>query len=192
MSKLKKITRRSFMIGSGLVAGGVAFGAYKVATPHANPLLAELREGEAAFTPFIKITADAVTLITPHTDVGHGVQTAQALLIAEELDIDLDKVTLSFGAPDPAYYNTALADEAVPFQSADDSLAARSARGAAGAAFKLLGLMVTGGSSSVPDSYEKLRMAGAVARETLKKAAADQTGQPVSALQTKTGRGRFA
>lgn len=187
MSNLKKITRRSFMIGSGLVAGGVAFGTYKVATPHANPLLAELREGEAAFTPFIKITADAVTLITPHTDVGQGVQTAQALLIAEELDIDLDHVTLSFGAPDPAYYNTALADEAVPFQSADDSLAARSARGAAGAAFKMLGLMVTGGSSSVPDSYEKLRMAGAVARETLKKAAADQTGQPLSALQTKQG-----
>ena len=60
MSKLKKITRRSFMIGSGLVAGGVAFGAHKVATPHANPLLAELREGEAAFTPFIKITADGL------------------------------------------------------------------------------------------------------------------------------------
>lgn len=52
---------------------------------------------------------------------------------------------------------------------------------------KFLGMQVTGGSSSVPDGYEKLRMAGAVARETLKKAAAQKTGIAIEQLKTANG-----
>lgn len=43
--------RRVFLIGSGVVAGGVAFGVYRVRQPHTNPLLPLLDEGEAAITP---------------------------------------------------------------------------------------------------------------------------------------------
>ena len=43
---------------------------------------------------------------------------------------------------------------------------------------KVLGLQLTGGSSTVPDMYDRLRVAGAVARETLISAAAAQSGEP--------------
>ena len=62
-----------------------------------------------------------------------------------------------------------------------------STRGVMDVLMKFLGMHVTGGSSSVPDAYQKLRTAGAVARETLKKAASDKTGVPVSRLKTARG-----
>ena len=56
-----------------------------------------------------------------------------------------------------------------------------------GAVIKVLGAQVTGGSTSVPDSFDKLRQAGAVARETLKAAAAEETGLEISQLRTERG-----
>src|SRR5262249_51852083 len=52
---------------------------------------------------------------------------------------------------------------------------------------KQSGLQQTGGSSTVPDTYEKLRIAGAVARETLKAAAAKRSGVPVADIRTQSG-----
>ncbi|SDE47149.1 xanthine dehydrogenase family protein molybdopterin-binding subunit [Kordiimonas lacus] len=187
MGKIKTYTRRAFLVGSAAVIGGVAFGFYMVKKPHANPLLKDLKDGEAALTPWVKIDAEGVTLIAPHADIGQGVRSMQAMLIAEELDVDPLAVNVSPGDPAPAYYNTALATEAVPFMSTDDSFAAETMRDVMGGVIKLMGAQVTGGSSAVPDSFDKLRLAGAVARETLKKAASQQSGVPVSALKTEGG-----
>lgn len=189
MGRLKTIARRSFLIGSAAIVGGVAFGAYVVRKPHANPLLDNLAEGEASFNPYVKISADGITLITPHADLGQGAQHMQALLIAEEMDLepDLDQFETDFGAPDPAYYNTAFADEGVPFMSRDDSGMADTMRTAVGYVIKTLGVQATGGSTSVPDSMDKLRLAGAIARETLKQAAAQSTGSDVGDLTTDSG-----
>lgn len=188
MGRLKTIGRRSFLIGSATVLGGVAFGTFMAARPHENPLAQGLGEGEATFNPFVKLTSDRITLIAPHADIGQGVQSAQAALIAEELDIDVDQAELSFGDPSPAYYNTAFAEEGVPFMSFDTSGIAETARDIAGGVIKLIGLQGTGGSTSMPDQYDKLRMAGAVARETIKAAAAKRTGVPVNQLKTEKGK----
>ncbi|MEO1251058.1 MAG: molybdopterin cofactor-binding domain-containing protein [Pseudomonadota bacterium] len=182
-----KVARRTFIIGSAAIAGGVAFGYYAINRPHKNPLLDDLEPGEAAFNPWVKITPEAVVLIAPHADLGQGVRSMQAALIAEELDLDWGDFVVSPGEPSPAYYNRALADMAAPFLSTDRSVPAELTRGAMGALFKLLGAQVTGGSSSVPDSYETLRLAGAVARETLKKAAAKREGVRVADLTTEKG-----
>lgn len=187
MGRLKTVGRRAFLIGSAAVLGGVAFGAYMVARPVDNPLAEGLAEGDATFNPYVKLTAEGITLIVPHADIGQGVQSAQAALIAEELDIELDQATLSFGEPSAAYYNTAFAEEGVPFMSFDDGSVAKTARTVLGGLVKVIGLQGTGGSSSMPDQYEKLRMAGAVARETIKAAASQQTGVPVSELTTAKG-----
>lgn len=187
MSRAGKITRRAFMIGTAAVAGGVAFGAYVVKRPHDNPLATALKEGEATFNPFVKVTADKITLIAPHADKGQGVQSAQAALIAEELDVTLDQVDISFGQPSAAYWNTAMAGEMAPFMSFDESFAARQTRSALGAVTKVIGLQGTGGSSSMPDQFDKLRSAGAVARETLKAAAAKISGVSVDQLVTENG-----
>lgn len=187
MASIGKIARRTFLVGSVAIAGGVAFGYYMYKRPHANPLLDDLVEGEAALTPWIKIDADGVTLITPHADLGQGAVSMQAALIAEELDIEFGQFNTSPGVPSPAYYNTAASSELAPFMSTDQSFQAEAVRGLYGAAVKLMGVQGTGGSSSTPDCFEKLRIAGAVARETLKVAASRKSGIPVDRLKTANG-----
>lgn len=187
MGTIAKIARRTFLIGSVAIAGGVAFGVYMYRRPGENPLLADLKDGEAAITPYVKIDSETITLITPRADKGQGAYSLQAALIAEELDVELDQVKVDPGMPSPTYYNTAIAEEGAPFMSTDESFMAESVRTVMDALMKFLGMQITGGSTTAPDGYEKLRMAGAVARETLKKAASQQSGHPVSSLKTEKG-----
>ena len=172
MANLAKITRRAALVGSVAIAGGVAFGYYAYQKPHPNPLKDDLGEGEAALTAYVKITPNGITLITPHCDIGQGVYSVQAALIAEELDLEFGQFDVSPGVPAAAYYNRAFAEEAAPYKLTDDSAPAQMTRALMGVALKFVAMQGTGGSSSVPDSFERLRQAGAVARETLKKAAA--------------------
>ncbi len=187
MSRIGTIARRTFLIGSAAVVGGVAFGYHMYKRPVANPLLDDLADGEAALTPYVRIDASGITLITPRADSGQGAYSVQAALIAEELDVDLDQIRVDPGMPSPAYYNTALSSEAAPFPSTDDGLVANSMRGVMDAMMKFLGMQITGGSTTVPDGFEKLRVAGAVARETLKAAAAQKAGVSVADLKTARG-----
>ncbi len=187
MGRLKTIARRTFLIGSAAVLGGVAFGTYLYKRPVENPLLAGLGEGEASINEYIRITADGVTLITPRADKGQGAYHVQAALIAEELDIDLDQVTVDPGPPSPAYYNTALSAEAPGFMPTDEGFAANATRTVMDAAMKIIGVQITGGSTTTADSWEKLRVAGAVARETLKAAAGVETGVDVGDMRTARG-----
>ncbi len=187
MGRVRTIARRTFLIGSVALAGGVAFGAYMVKRTPDNPLLADMKDGEAVFNPWVKIDSEKITLITPHGDKGQGVVSAQAALIAEELDVEFGQFETDFGKPSAAYWNTALAEEGVPFMATDTGIAAESLRGAMGGIVKIFGVQGTGGSTTIPDSYEKLRRAGAVARETLKLAASRKTGIAVDQLKTASG-----
>jgi isoquinoline 1-oxidoreductase beta subunit len=103
-----------------------------------------LAEGAATFNPWVLIDGERVTLITPHADKGQGVVSSQAALIAEELDIEFGQFETSFGPPSAAYWNTAMAEEAVPFRSTDEGFAAETMRDVAGGALKLLGLQAHG------------------------------------------------
>lgn len=188
MSRAGTITRRALLVGSAAIAGGVAFGVWRLRTPFANPLAEGLAEGAASFNPWVLIDAGKITLITPHADLGQGAASMQAALIAEEMDLDWGGFEISFGAPDRAYYNTAFAAEAAPVMATDESFGAGLMRGLAGAALKIaVPIQMTGGSSATADSYDKLRQAGAMARETLKLAAAQRTGVPVGELRTEAG-----
>lgn len=187
MGRIRTIARRGFLIGSAAIAGGVAFGVWRYRTPHANPLLDDLPPGAAALTPYVLITPETITLITPRADKGQGATSVQAALIAEELDVTLEQVRTDPGPPDPAYYNTALSGDAVPFRATDSGWLAEAARAVMDAPMKFLGLQITGGSTTVPDGYVKLRLAGAVARETLKAAAARRHGLDAADLRTGEG-----
>ncbi len=187
MKKVIKIARRSFLIGSASIVGGVAFGVYAYHKPGHNVLKDSLNEGEAALTPYVKITPDGIILTTPHCDKGQGAYSVQAALIAEELDVTLEDIQVDPGVPAPVYYNTAISQETVPFASTDNSLIANSVRTTMDAAMKFTGMQITGGSTTVADSYTKLRVAGAVARETLKQAASLQSNIAVEKLRTEKG-----
>lgn len=187
MSRVKKIARRTFLGGSVAVAGGVAFGVYLAKRALPNPLLGDLKPGEVALTPFVKIDAEGITLIAPRADMGQGIASMQAYLIAEELDVDPKTVRVDPGKPDAAYYNGTVTSEGMPFPAYDERWLTEKIRDVMHTPAKLMGMQITGGSTSVPDMYEKLRTAGAVARETLKLAAAKKTGIAVAQLKTEGG-----
>ncbi|MEL6817504.1 MAG: molybdopterin cofactor-binding domain-containing protein [Pseudomonadota bacterium] len=187
MSMLGTFTRRAFLVGTAGIGGAAIFGTYVVARPHENPLMEDLPDGAVAFNPWIKIDSETITLMTPHADIGQGVEHMQAVLMAEELDLDLDQFETSPGVPAAAYYNGAFADEAAETFAALLPLPATVLHAMLSPTLKLVGLQGTGGSTSAPDSWVKLRTAAASARETLKLAAAQAYDVSPAALTTKSG-----
>jgi isoquinoline 1-oxidoreductase subunit beta len=184
MGRAGRIARRSFLIGAAALTGGVAFGVWYLRQPMDNPLLAA--QG-AALNPYILINSDGITLIAPRAEMGQGIHTTLAALVAEELDADFSKVRVWHGPPAAAYYNAALLHGVIPTPDYQQKDWQRWVAGALGEASKLLGLQVTGGSTSTVDAFERMRAAGASAREALKDAASARLGVPVAQLRTENG-----
>ena len=179
-----KIARRTFLIGSAAIAGGVAVGYYYVSRPYANPLEKDLAEGEVTFNPYIKISEDnTVTIITPRAEMGQGVQTSLAALVAEELDLTLDDIEAEHGMADWAYFNGGMMEDGVPFAFFNESFMAETMRSAMPMVGKVLGLQVTGGSSSIKDGFDKMRQAGCATRYLLLEAAAREFGADKETLK---------
>jgi isoquinoline 1-oxidoreductase subunit beta len=158
MGKVATIARRTFLIGSAAVAGGVAFGVYKFKKDAPNPLLDDLPQGATALTPYVRIDAHGVTLIAPRAEMGQGIHTTLAALVAEELDVAWDSIRVEHGPLGAAYYNRALVEHNVPFSDLDQSTAAEGMRGAMRVMAKMLPLQITGGSSNVADLFERMRV----------------------------------
>ena len=188
MGRARTIARRTFLIGSAAIAGGVAFGTYLYKSPIENPLIDGLGEDETAITPYVLINQEGITLITPQADVGQGAYSVQAALIAEELDVSLDQIKVAPGRPGPAYYSGEPMAEVLPFAATDEGILAQSNRTLSNVTGKLLGLQATGASTTVALSYERLRTAGAIARETILLAAAKTSGVPRDQLKSENGR----
>ncbi len=182
---IAKIARRTFLVGAAAIAGGAAFGYYYVSKPYPNPLEKDLAEGETTFNPFIKISADnEITVIAPRAEMGQGVHTTLAALVAEELDVTLEEITVEHGKAAWVYYNEAAIAEGGPFAFFDESYMARATEAAMKPLAKVLGIQMTGGSSSIRDYYQKLRMSGAAARHMLLSVAAKRWQVAPDTLQT--------
>ncbi len=186
MSRAGRIARRTFLVGSVAIAGGAAFGAWFISREAPNPL--RPGPGEAALTPFVLITREGVTLITPRAEMGQGTQTTLAALLAEELDLAWEDVRIDHGPAARAYYNAALLGEGLPGKGYDRSDAMHAIGAWLGQAGKLFDLQVTGGSTAMRDAFVKYRLAGATAREALKAAAARRLGVAADTLRTEAGR----
>ena len=184
MGWLGKIARRSFLVGSVAVAGGVAFGVWQYRRPLENPL--SPADG-TALNPFLIIDGDGVTLVTGRAEMGQGVNTTLAAMLAEELDLDWEAVRVTHGPAAPAYYNSVLGEAGLPVAEYGMSDFQHRIAGAMGAAGRLLGLQITGGSTSARDGWARLRHAGASAREALKQAAGERLGIDPVRLQTEAG-----
>ncbi|TCD15964.1 xanthine dehydrogenase family protein molybdopterin-binding subunit [Oricola cellulosilytica] len=178
-----KILRRTFLVGTGVIAGGLAVGFYTGFRPHENPLEAGLADGESTFNPFVRIDAGGkIHVIVPRAEMGQGVTTTLAALVAEELGVGLSAVEVEHGPAAGAYYNSVMLEESGPYPVFAKTLLAETTRALSGATGRLLGLQVTGGSSSVRDAFEKMRHAGAVARYLLLQAASEEMGEAVPDL----------
>ena len=185
----RKIARRTFLFGAAALGGGFAVGYYYYQKPLPNPLLDEKAAGDSVFNAYVKLGGDGrITVIAPRAEMGQGVMTTLAALVAEELEVGLDQVDVEHGPPSVAYYNRAALVEGAPFPDFDRGWMAEGFRSVSGIAAKFLGLQLTGGSSSTVDAFEKMRRAGATAREMLKGAAAKRLGVAVGTLTAENGK----
>ena len=182
MGKLRTFTRRAFLVTSAAVAGGVAFGAYKLAETPGNPLA----EDDGALNPWVMINGDGVTIITPRAEMGQGVMTTLAAMVAEELDVDLDAVKVLHGPAAKAYYNAAVVADR-HYTVSQDPQPNGWGHTISQAFPKLISLQMTGGSTTTLDGFDRMRQAGASARATLLQAAANRLGLSIDRLKTNMG-----
>lgn len=146
-----------------VLRGGTAL-TLSVALLPALPGCADASRGGAAapFEPnaFVRITDDGiVTVISKHVELGQGAHTGLATLVAEELDADWSQIRVEDAPADAQRY--------------------------ANLAFRLQG---TGGSTSLANSYEQFRTAGATARAMLVAAAANRWGVAADEITVTAGR----
>jgi isoquinoline 1-oxidoreductase beta subunit len=182
--------RRHFLISGTLAGGGLLVGCTK---PSAESRLGDATRlpalaGQAAMNGWVRIGSDnRVTVAVPRSEMGQGVHTALAMLLAEELDADWAQVGTETAPIAQIYANTAVLTNIVPFLPDDDGALARFARTAVQRLGYTLQLQITGGSASVRDAWEPMRLAGASARAMLVQAAAQQWKVSGSECQVASG-----
>jgi len=110
--KKDNFSRRNFLKTSVLAGGGmlIGFNLITACKPEAKmPVdIASLNFND--FNGFIKISNEGfVTIFSPNPEIGQGVKTSMPMLIAEELDVDWQKVTVAQGVLDTNKYTRQLA-----------------------------------------------------------------------------------
>ena len=187
--------RRTWILG-GLGATGalvVGWGVMPARSRLGKPEHMLLTQGDVALNGWIKIAADgSVILAMPRSEMGQGVHTALPMLVAEELDMPLTRVTLEQAGADKIYGNVMALLGNLPFHPLDThegskTRTVRVGEWVVGKVARELGINATGGSSSVADAWVPLRMAAATARASLLGAAATQWKVPVAELVVKDG-----
>ncbi|MEM1315034.1 MAG: xanthine dehydrogenase family protein molybdopterin-binding subunit, partial [Pseudomonadota bacterium] len=85
-----RLTRRVFLGLGAATIGGLAIGGWYATRPRGNPLEAALAEGDATFNPFVLVRESGeIVVIAPRAEMGQGVSTTLAALVAEELEVGL-------------------------------------------------------------------------------------------------------
>lgn len=188
MAKMK-LTRRKFLVAGAVVGGGLAVG-YGVLSgePDKAAFSATTEEGEVALNAWVKIDKDGhVTIAIPRQEMGQGVLTALAMLVAEELDADFNSIRVEQAPIADVYANAVVLKDALPFSDSyhdgEDSIGSWGM----GKIAPMLGVQVTGGSTSVRDAWDPMREAGATARSMLINAAARTWNVPVEECEVKNG-----
>src|SRR5882757_8035932 len=151
----RAISRRTFLKAGAATGGALVLGVY---LPHRKAAAAP---GALSFTPnaFVRINAQGrVTLVMPMIEMGQGIYTAQAMLLAEELEVGLDQVEVEHAPPNDALY-----------------------------ANSILHIQTTGASTSVRAFWLPLRQAGAVARSLLVSAAAAKWSVDLATCSARQG-----
>ena len=193
--------KRRTLLLSGLGAAGALLVGFGLAPPRSRlgsaGTLAE-HEGEVGINGWIKIASDgSVLLAMPRSEMGQGVHTALAQLVAEELVVPLARVRLIPAGHESLYGNVAMFVGQLPLnprqtEPGHETTIARLGGWTIAKLARELGINATGGSSSVADAWEPLRWAAATARQQLLGAAALRWKVPRDELTLKDGVMRHA
>lgn len=187
--------RRAWLLGTTAGAGALLLG--WAALPQRSRLglgaLMQPGEGDISLNGWIKILPDGgVVLAMPRSEMGQGVHTALPQMAAEELDVPLAVVRIEQAGPDAIYGNVAMLIGNLPFHPLDGDREDGFGRVKAGRwlVTKLgreLGINATGGSSSVADAWDVVRLAAATARASLVGAASLQWKLPAEEMRVDKG-----
>ncbi len=184
-------SRRRFVLGSLGLAGALLVG-WSVLPPRQRlhaPRAQGTPAGTFALNGWIAIDPSGrVTVMLAKSEMGQGITTALAMLVAEELDVPISQLDLRQAALHPIFGDTTMVPDGLPFRPDDHGLVARGAQWMSRKLMRELGVVVTGGSSSVKDAWMPMRAAGAAARARLVAAAAQVWQIPAEQCRTQQGR----
>src|SRR6195256_3755064 len=158
VEQIPDISRRALLTGSLASGFLLAFHlpVHAVNEPVQPP---DVTDGKFAPNAFIRIDeAGKTTLVMPQVEMGQGVYTSIAMILAEELDADFAQVALLHAPPNDKLYGN-----------------------------PTFGLQVTGNSNSIRAFWKPLRDAGASARAMLVQAAAQQWQVEPASCSTSNG-----
>jgi isoquinoline 1-oxidoreductase beta subunit len=148
------LSRRTLLKGSATVGAGLVIG-------FRFPLSAGAQSTPGLFAPnqWLSIDRDGVvTIVNSVPEMGQGTSTSMPMIVADELDADLDKVQLQQAPANPKLY-----------------------------ANPVTGSQAYGGSRGIRDHLAMWRKSGAAARQMLRQAAANEWGVPVESTDTEPG-----
>ncbi len=184
------LSRRAFIV-SGLAAGGgllLAYGLRQLDDGDAAARFGAAGDPGAALNAWLKIQPDSTVICGIHrAEMGQGVTTSLAMLLAEELDADWSRVRFEFLPVDRDYYNFGMLLRGQPLGDPAASRGAATGTWAIRQVFHALGMSMTISSSSTVDAWDTLRPAGAAARQMLLAAAAERWGVAQETLITEPG-----
>jgi isoquinoline 1-oxidoreductase beta subunit len=135
------LSRRGFIQTGAAAVGALVL---ELHLPFARDAAQAAGDGGFAPNAFVRIGGDGQVVLTmPYVEMGQGTYTSVPMLIAEELEVDLNQVRLEHAPPNEKLY-----------------------------ANPLLGVQATGNSNAMRGGWKPLRQAGAAARTMLVAAAA--------------------
>jgi isoquinoline 1-oxidoreductase beta subunit len=152
------LSRRTLLQGASASAGAFVLGCF---VPFGERALAAGAPTQGIFDPnvFIRIGSDStVTVISKHFEMGQGVTTGLATLVAEELEAPWSDMRFAFAPNKPELYKNLI-----------------------------FGVMGTGGTTSIANSWVQMRRVGAAARMMLVAAAAARWKAPASEIEVENG-----
>ena len=153
LGEVPVMSRRSFISYAGLAGGGLVL-AFCMEESLATPSTANAAAKQFVPNAYLNIAADGVvTIYSKGPEIGQGIKTAYALIVAEELDAKWSDVRVEQAPIDQSLY----------------------------------GWQGAGGSTSIPNNWDILRQAGAVARSMLISAASNKWKVAVETCHTKEG-----
>ena len=153
-----RMGRRSFLKTTASASAGLCIAGFVPELLSATARRDTADSNSFAPNAFVRIAPDdTITVISGHSEMGQGIYTSLAMVLNEELEADWSKVRVESAPVDPAYNHT------------------------------VYGVQMTGGSSSTPSEWERLRKMGAMARIMLVQAAAQKWNVDPSSCHVANG-----
>lgn len=183
-----KWTRRA-VITTGVLAGGALVIGVAIRPGNRASKVTGLvaRDNETVLNVWLKISADnTLTAIIPHAEMGQGVHTTLAMMLADEMDADWSQVRMMEAPAHKEYANYALARGYALGDADFPAFLIDTIDGVFLQVMQRMNLQLTGGSTSVATTgMIGMRIAGAAAKAVLLQAAAETWQVPVGELQAK-------